>query len=176
MPSPSVPALLASFVGRAWRQWIRPLAVPLLFITAAKSALADINYVPTGSMQPAILPGDVLWVNKLAYDLRVPFTLRRLARWADPQRGDIVICFSPVDGTRLVKRVAGTPGDRIGGMRVPPGSYFLLGDNRGHSLDSRVFGPVPRRDIVGRATAVVVSADPDRWLRPRFTRWFTALE
>ncbi|MSU22626.1 MAG: signal peptidase I [Opitutus sp.] len=96
-----------------WREWIRPLALPFLLITAAKSALADINPVPTASMQPTILCGDVVFVNKLAYDLRVPFTTARLARWADPAHGDIVVCFAPDSGMRLVKRVVGQPGDTI---------------------------------------------------------------
>ena len=60
-----------------WRAWIRPLALPILLITAAKSALADINVVPTGSMKPTILGGDVVFIDKLAYDLRVPFTFAR---------------------------------------------------------------------------------------------------
>src|SRR5476649_2418379 len=85
-----------------WTDWVRPLALPCLLITAAKSALADINYVPSGSMKPTILEGDVVFINKLAYDLRVPFTTARLAHWSDPERGDIVVCFSPADNTRLV--------------------------------------------------------------------------
>jgi len=48
-------------------------------------------------------------VNRVAYDLKVPFTTWRLARWADPARGDIVVLESPLDGTRLVKRVVGIP-------------------------------------------------------------------
>src|SRR5688572_19120784 len=98
---------------RLWREWIRPLALPVLLVTTAKSALADINYVPTGSMKPTILEGDVVFINKLAYDLRVPFTFARIAQWSDPARGDIVVCFSPADGTRLVKRVVGIPGDVV---------------------------------------------------------------
>src|SRR6185436_12530035 len=84
-----------------------------LAVAAAKSALADINIVPTGSMKPTILEGDVVFVNKLAYDLRVPFTFARVAHWSDPARGDIAVCFAPDDGTRLVKRVVGLPGDTI---------------------------------------------------------------
>ena len=75
--------------------------------------MADLNWVPTGSMNPTILEGDCLLVNKAAYDLRVPLTFQRVARWAEPERGDIVICFSPTDGTRLVKRVIGLPGDTL---------------------------------------------------------------
>ena len=226
-----------------WLEWIRPLALPFLLITAAKSAIADINYVPTGSMQPTILCGDVVFINKLAYAFRVPFTTTRLAHWAEPARGDIVVCFSPEDGTRLVKRVAGQPGDTVelrreilfvngvaqsytplaidsrgardlepderdsailareqlttstgahphavmalparpalgsfGPLRVPAGHYFMLGDNRDNSHDSRFFGCVPRAEIVGEATGVFVSADLKHWLRPRFDRFFTRLD
>jgi signal peptidase I len=224
---------------RLWCEWIRPLALPFLFIAAAKSALADINYVPTGSMQPTILCGDVVFINKLAYDLRVPFTTARLARWADPARGDIVVCFAPDDGTRLVKRVVGQPGDTVelrhdtllingtpalyaplasdargardlepaerasavfaretlgrhahavmalparpalrtfGPVLVPAGHYFMMGDNRDNSRDSRYFGFMPRAEIVGKAKGVFVSADLAHWLRPRFDRFFTQLD
>lgn len=222
-----------------WRNWIRPLALPFLFIAAAKSALADINYVPSGSMQPTILCGDVVFINKLAYDLRVPFTTARLAHWAEPARGDVVVCFAPDDGTRLVKRVIGQPGDTIelrneilyvngtpapyaplaaesrgvrdldpaernaavfaretlgqhshavmalpgrpalrtfAPVRVPEGQYFMMGDNRDDSRDSRYFGFIPRAEIIGEAKAVVISGDLNHWLRPRFNRFFTGLE
>ena len=100
--------------GRSlWTGWIRPLALPALAILAAKSAFADINYVPSGSMKPTILEGDVVVVNKLAYDLKVPFTRHRLAAWSHPARGDIVVCFSPEDNLRLVKRVVALAGDTV---------------------------------------------------------------
>ena len=70
--------------------------------------------MPTGSMKPTILEGDRIFVNKLAYDLKIPFTTWHLAQWDDPQCGDIVVFYSPSDGKRLVKRVVGLPGDRIG--------------------------------------------------------------
>jgi signal peptidase I len=64
-------------------------------------------------MKPSILEGDRVWVNKLAYDLKVPFTTLHIAEWGEPRRGDIVVFYSPYDGTRLVKRVIGLPGDLI---------------------------------------------------------------
>ena len=225
------------FARALWSEWIRPLAIPVLLVTAGKSALADINYVPSGSMQPTILAGDVVFINKLAYDLRVPFTFARLAHWADPARGDIVVCFAPDDGTRLVKRVVGLPGDTLelrndvlfingtpqaheappaaagrelpanersravfaterlgarahavmalpavaarrnfGPTHVPTGSYFMMGDNRDNSRDSRFFGVVPRREIIGEVKGVFVSGDLDHWLQPRTARFFSRLE
>jgi signal peptidase I len=69
--------------------------------------------VPTGSMNPTIVEGDRILVNKQAYGLRIPFTTVRLTHGADPQRGDIVIFPSPEDGITLVKRVVGLPGDTV---------------------------------------------------------------
>jgi len=208
----------------------------LLVVCALRSSLADWNDVPTGSMKPTVLEGDRVWVNKLAYDLKVPFTTWRLAQWQDPQRGDIVVFFSPADEKRLVKRVVGLPGDTVA-MRnnrlfingdpvayepldrtvideialseqpshqfaheqlaehlhpvmvtpqkpalrsfepvpVPPGHYFLMGDNRDDSFDSRYFGFVERKRIIGRATAVVMSLDRNHHYLPRWHRFFTGL-
>jgi signal peptidase I len=98
---------------RLWREWRAVVVFVIFVVVPVKSSLADWNWVPTGSMNPTILEGDLIYVNKLAYDLRIPLTLRRLASWSEPQRGDVVVCLSPEDGTRLVKRVIGTPGDTI---------------------------------------------------------------
>src|SRR5256885_593947 len=92
---------------------IRVFILMLLVISSLRSALADWNDVPTGSMKPTIQEGDRVVVNKLAYDLKIPFTTIEIAKWSDPRRGDIVVLFSPYDGTRLVKRVIAVPGDRI---------------------------------------------------------------
>ncbi len=224
------------FARYIWTEGIRPVALPMLVIAAAKSALADINYVPSGSMEPTLLAGDVVFIDKLAYDLRVPFTFARLGRWSQPARGDVVVCFAPDDGTRLVKRVVGLPGDTIelrddvlflngvrpqytaadanwskllppeergravfaretlgahrhavmalparparrnfGPITVPADAYFMMGDNRDNSRDSRYFGFMPREKIIGRVQAVFVSADLNRWLEPRFGRFCSAV-
>jgi signal peptidase I len=220
-----------------WRKEIRGWLVIGLVVFSIRSSLADWSDVPTGSMKPTILEGDRLFVNKLAYDLKVPFTTRHLAEWSNPGRGDIVVFFSPRDGQRLVKRVVGLPGDTIelrgnslflngeaveykpiaeellrdvasadrarqvyateqlpgqrhavaaipsvpalrnfGPYRVPEGSYFMMGDNRDDSFDSRYYGPVERRRIVGQATAVVLSFDRARYWLPRWQRFFTSLD
>src|SRR5882757_5857035 len=103
---------------------IRVFILMLLIISSLRSALADWNDVPTGSMKPTIEEGDRVVVNKLAYDLKVPFTLIELAKWSDPKRGDIVVLFSPADGVRLVKRVVGLPGDKI----EMPENQLLIND------------------------------------------------
>ena len=98
---------------RFWIEWMRPLAVTALVLGSFRSAVADWNDVPTGSMRPTVLEGERIFINRAAYDLKVPFTTWRLAQWSDPSRGDIVVLYSPHDGVRLLKRVVGVPGDRI---------------------------------------------------------------
>lgn len=223
-------------LSQIFRGWGYSLAVALLVALSFRSAVAEFNDVPTGSMKPTILEGDRLFVNKLAYDLKVPLTLWRLAYWDNPGRGDIVVFFSPVDGKRLVKRVVGIPGDTIairdnrlfingepvrydrpdpsavdgmeagresgslyftenlegaghlvvltpalrslrsfGPVKVPEGRYFMLGDNRDNSADSRYFGFVDRDLIVGRAVGVFISLKPDEHYLPRWHRFFKSL-
>lgn len=228
-------ATVSKVMARWWRDWIRSLLVIILVTTALRSAVADWNDVPSGSMKPSILEGDRIVVNKLAYDLRVPFTTWRVARWSAPERGDIVVLLSPRDSTRLVKRVVGTPGDTLalranrlvvngeevaysplsprllagrvttppgrllaaeeldgephpvmltprrsgldsfGPVTVPAACYFVMGDNRDESLDSRVFGFVDRDRILGRALGVAASVDPRNHFSPRWDRFLSGL-
>lgn len=181
-----------------------------------RSVLADWGSVSSGSMRPTILEGDRVLVNKLAYRLSNPVTRSSLFSWAEPQRGDVVVFKSPIDGTRLIKRIVGRPGDTVavtnnrltingeaatygewqlvieetrgqgdpnrsvltyeeldgkvylvlirpgieelstfGSVKVPKDRYFVLGDNRTNSVDSRWFGFVHRDDIEGRATVML---------------------
>jgi len=97
---------------KAWREY-RGFAVFIVLMTIFRSAFADWNVVPTGSMKPTILEGDRILVNKLAYDLKLPLTHVSLCRFADPRRGDIIVFDSKAADTRLVKRVIGLPGDTV---------------------------------------------------------------
>ncbi len=84
----------------------------ILSVLAVKSSLAANYYVPTGSMQPTIEPGDRLFVNKMAYDLKVPFTHTTLVTLDHPKRGDVVVFDHPKNSSMvLVKRLIGIPGD-----------------------------------------------------------------
>ena len=97
---------------KAWYEY-RGFAVFIILMLIFRSALADWNVVPTGSMKPTILEGDRILVNKLAYDFRIPLTHISLYKFADPRRGDIVVFDSKAANTRLVKRVIGLPGDTV---------------------------------------------------------------
>jgi signal peptidase I len=108
----------------------------LLGMLMFRSALADWNTVPTGSMQPTIRIGDRIVVDRMAYDLRLPFTHLALLHRADPQRGDIVIIDSAATGERLVKRVIGLPGDSIA-LR---GNVLYVDGHAAHYRGARVAG------------------------------------
>lgn len=232
-----MPNRAKTFLSKIWREWLKPVVPLILVLLCIRSAVADWNDVPTGSMRPNILEGDRIFVNKLAYDLRIPFTMWRLAEWSGPARGDIAVLFSPADGIRLVKRVVAIPGDNIamrdgqlvingiaahydpidaarlaelgitaaegwhyyretidgrtrvvaydrapraartfGPITLGDDEYFVMGDNRDHSGDSRVFGLVKRSAFVGEATAIVASVDREHHYAPRWSRFFRGLE
>jgi len=78
-----------------------------------RSAIADWYVVPSSSMYPTLLIGDHVMANRLAYDVKLPFTDVILKHNADPLRGDIVTFTSPADGKRLVKRLIAVPGDVV---------------------------------------------------------------
>ncbi|MCQ0030918.1 signal peptidase I [Burkholderia glumae] len=126
----------------------------LFLMVIFRSAIADWNVVPSGSMLPTIRIGDRILVDKMAYDLRVPFTHLRLARLHEPQRGDIVTIDSAAAHELLVKRLIGLPGDTvelrnnvllINGVRAayrPVGTNLLRSDaaSPGEYLAERIDG------------------------------------
>jgi signal peptidase I len=85
----------------------------LLCFGIFRTAVADWNTVPSGSMRPTILEGDVVLVNRLAYDFKVPLTDIALARLGEPKRGEVLTFTSPADGVRLIKRLVALPGDVV---------------------------------------------------------------
>lgn len=219
-----------------WLKANRGCLVFLLCFGVFRTAIADWNPIPSGSIRPTLLQGDVVLVNRLAYAVKLPLTDLELAQLGEPQRGDVVTFSSPKDGTRLIKRLVALPGDvvemrsevlyinheraaytqplaaaeplgpgvsvralqateQVAGSRrrvqfiegaaarrgfgplvVPAGHYFMLGDNRDNSEDSRYIGMVPRALLIGRAHRVLVSADiTGDWL-PRLARTVSVIE
>ena len=206
--------------------------LPVLGIfLGTRVALAEAYRIPSGSMEPTLQVGDWIFVNKLKYGPRIPFTQSALPGYSTPVRNDIVVFVSPVEDPAirispddstptLVKRIAGVGGDTLvmrhgqllvngvvsplrndafvlpdsvsdqpqplfqwqrslavagsrfgapvampsthewGPIVVPIGTYFMIGDNRDNSVDSRYYGPVARDRIRGTPMFVYYSYDP----------------
>ena len=96
-----------------FRTEILPLLIIVLLVTAARSSLADHYYVPSGSMEYSLMPGDRVFVDKTAYGIRLPYTKIDLIAMHDPVPGDVVIFDSPLDGILLIKRVVAVAGDVV---------------------------------------------------------------
>lgn len=157
-----------------FRTIFEPIAVAIVLAVLVRAAV-HLYSIPSESMAPTLQAGDQIVVT--------PY-FRRI-----PRRGDVVVFAHPVNGEELmVKRVVAVPGDlidsrlgrvRVGGYTVaepyllrrastgsipaqviPADSYFVLGDNRDDSLDSRSWGVVPRERIIGRARLVLWSSSP----------------
>ena len=182
----------------------------LLFVCILRSFVAQLYVVPTGSLMPTVVPGDVFLGNQFAYGLRLPVLRTKIFEVDRPNYGDIVFFQSPKDPSMiLVKRVVGLPGDHVEyqdktliingevqaqdwaayhapytikeeslhgikhmiqvhadvidtlkvDVHVPEGHYFMMGDNRDESNDSRYWGAVPDEMIMGKAEVILFSHD-----------------
>jgi signal peptidase I len=183
---------------------IESLVVAFVIAMALRSSVVQAFWVPSGSMLPTIQIGDHIFVNKLAYAVRVPWIGTELLETGKLRRGDVIVFVSPVDGkTDLIKRVVAVGGDQVeihnkklyingapvedshayfvdsqinpvgprdnyGPVVVPDGKFFVMGDNRDRSYDSRFWGFAEVNDIKGKATFVYWSRDHG-W--PRFERF-----
>jgi len=176
-----------------WREYGEALFIALIMALVIRAFLVQAFSIPSGSMQPTLLIGDYLLVNKFTYGIRNPLTNKVWIPISTPQRGDVVVFIFPQDPSKdYIKRVIGLPGDRIqvinkkvmingkefktpqavyddplvipapqgptGPARdnmapvvVPANSYFVMGDNRDHSYDSRFWGFVPMDNFRGKA-------------------------
>ena len=96
--------------------WLKDNRSFILFLCCFgffRLAVADWNPIPSGSMRPSLLEGDVVLVNRLAYDFKLPLTDVVVAELGEPQRGDVVTFTSPKDGVRMIKRLVALPGDVV---------------------------------------------------------------
>lgn len=201
----------------------------LLIVFLFRSFLFEPFRIPSGSLEPTLLTGDFILVNKFNYGLRLPVLHTQLTKGHEPQRGDIMVFrFPPDPSLDFIKRVIGLPGDRISYVNkellingqkipqtylkqtlaynendqtwqalektenllglehrifidpqkssqdyhdivVPAGMYFVMGDNRDDSADSRYWGFVPANNIVGKAMFVWLSWDKNNF-KPRWER------
>lgn len=98
---------------RGWIAEYLPFVAMLLLLAAARDSLANHYHVPSGSMEPTLMPGDRVAVDMRAYGVRLPFTEIELRDGAAPQPGDVVVFDSPSDGTRLIKRLVAVGGQTV---------------------------------------------------------------
>jgi signal peptidase I len=214
--------------GRSLVMGILPV---LAIVLVTRQTLAEAFRIPSGSMEPTLLVGDWLFVNKLRLGPHIPFTNQSLPGYASPKRGDVTVFISPPQDLAirispdeitptLVKRIVGVGGDTLvmrhgqlmvnghavaspnsfvlpdsladqpqavfswqhrieirdsrfgapvsapslhewGPIVVPYGAFFMMGDNRDNSVDSRYYGPVPRANLRGTPMFVYYSYDPN---------------
>jgi signal peptidase I len=152
----------------------------LVIALVIRSAVIEPFKIPSSSMEDTLLIGDHLFVNRFLYGLRVPFLKFRPLAIRPPRRGDIVVFIPPHQRDKdFIKRVIGLPGDVVDGhdghvfvngrrllepylhngqsfgdfppVLVPPHHLWVMGDNRAHSSDSRVFGVIDEHKLIGRA-------------------------
>ncbi len=157
-------------------EWLIILLVAVLAAVGLRTFIVQPFFIPSGSMEPTLEVGDKVLVNKLSYDFHSVHRGDVIVFKKPPND------FSP--GVKdLIKRVIGLPGETISGrdgsvyingqrlkeswlpkgvttsdfgpVRIPAGEYFVMGDNRGDSSDSRVFGPIKKNLIVGRAFLLI---------------------
>lgn len=157
--------------GRTVVEWIAVAVVAILIATVLRTYVVQTFWIPTGSMIPTLQENDRVVVNKLSYRLGGVDRGDIIVFTTPPG--------VPEDYKDLVKRVIALPGETVEGLngkvlvdgkvldesylpegmstsqfgprKIPAGTYWVMGDNRSNSTDSRVFGPVPKDSIVGHA-------------------------
>lgn len=154
---------------RASFEFLETLLIALVLFVIINAATARI-LVQSISMQPNLKEGDLVLVNRLVYN------------FSEPKRGDVIVFQNPInpEDVPYIKRIIGLPGDTVligqgkvmingqllsepylsvttqrgGEFTIPEGEYFVMGDNRNNSSDSRAWGNVPAEHIIGRAEAI----------------------
>jgi len=168
------------------REWIESIIVAFLLAMVIRTVLVQAFKIPTGSMRPTLLEGDLILVNKFIYGVKIPFSDLRLPAVRQPKRGDVIVFIYPEDRSKdFIKRLIAFPGESVEirngtiyinerplleplfnirfyynrgefgaegqKITVPPDNFFVLGDNSVSSKDSRYWGFVPHKYILGKA-------------------------
>jgi signal peptidase I len=196
------------------REYFESLVIAVILALFVRTWVFQAFKIPSGSMEPNLLIGDHLIVNKMSSVPAASGVERAVLPRRDIRRGDVIVFKSPEEPDRdLIKRVIGLPGDRLelrrklmyvngnrldepyvqflepladdapsrpgdlreeyGPVTVPDGQYFMMGDNRDNSQDSRYWGFLPASYVKGRALFIYFSANPDRSIVNLFgaVRW-----
>lgn len=171
------------------KETFETIATAVVLALIIRSFVIQPFKIPTGSMEPTLMPGDRILVLRYSYGLRIPLTFKRIAKFKSPQTGDIVVFNYPEETNRdFIKRCVGKPGDNVeirNGviflnnlplkidpfnkiyyynrgdfgkegevLKIPQTSYFVLGDNSASSKDSRYWGYLDDKYLLGKAVLV----------------------
>jgi signal peptidase I len=168
---------------------VESIIIAFILAMIIRAFLVQAFKIPTGSMRPTLLEGDIILVNKFIYGAKVPFSPWRLPALRQPKRGDVVVFIYPDDPKKdFIKRLAAFGGEEVEiregsvyvngkpllepefsaryyynrgefgqearKITVPKDSYFVLGDNSASSQDSRYWGFVPHKNLLGKAILI----------------------
>jgi len=171
------------------REYAEAAVIAVILALLIRTFVVQAFKIPSGSMEPTLLVGDHILVNKFLYGVKIPFIRNTIIPISKPQRDDVIVFIYPHDTSKdYIKRVIGLPGDRIEifdqkiningtlyddkhgvysevrngaspnivkkryrPVIVPENHLFVMGDNRDHSSDSRVWGFVPLKSVKGKA-------------------------
>jgi len=136
------------------KEYLEPFVVAVLIALFIRTFVVQAFEIPSSSMEPTLLIGDYLLVNKFAYGIRIPYTNSKFFQFKKPQRGDVIVFIFPLDRSKdFIKRVLGTEGEKVeiihnkiyinDRLIDDPWGHFVTNDfPRGYLQRMENFGPV----------------------------------